>query len=92
MGVGPGVALNPGVALDPARARAAADVGLNPRHGPKPWQGKGFAAAAVRDMMIKMRREAAPDALAGVRRGAVDRVLLLDREVDVVTPMVTQVC
>lgn len=57
-------------------------------------QGKGFAAAAVKDMCIKMRREQpAPPAAASSAASSskIDRVILIDREVDVVTPMITQI-
>jgi hypothetical protein len=57
-------------------------------------QGKGPAAIAVRDMCIRMGREAA---FLGVGSGQMSpaplmsRAILIDREVDLVTPMMTQV-
>lgn len=55
-------------------------------------QGKGPAAAAVRDMMARMRREAPPPPAPPPGSGAprIGRLLLLDREVDMLTPMMTQ--
>eukprot|EP00877_Chromochloris_zofingiensis_P013688 jgi/Chrzof1/8573/Cz03g16010.t1 len=53
-------------------------------------QGKGPAAAAVKDMCLKMRKEA-PITPCSSAQSRIDRVILLDREVDVVTPMVTQI-
>eukprot|EP00883_Tetradesmus_obliquus_P010841 jgi/Sobl393_1/356/SZX60144.1 len=59
--------------------------GLIPR-----LQGKGPAAKAVMDMAVRMRREAPlPAAAAAACR--IHRVVLLDREVDPITPMVTQI-
>jgi hypothetical protein len=61
-----------------------------PTHPPHP-QGKGPAAAAVKDILMKLRKEVTglpPEALAAPR---IDRLILIDREVDLVTPLVTQV-
>ncbi|WIA30196.1 hypothetical protein OEZ86_000288 [Tetradesmus obliquus] len=59
--------------------------GLIPR-----LQGKGPAAKAVMDMAVRMRREAPlPAAAAAACR--IHRAVLLDREVDPITPMVTQI-
>uniref|UniRef100_A0A7S0YFR1 Sec1-like protein n=1 Tax=Polytomella parva TaxID=51329 RepID=A0A7S0YFR1_9CHLO len=52
-------------------------------------QGKGPAAAAVRDMCSRMRREAPPGLLPA--SGRIQRAVFLDREVDLVTPMLTQI-
>ncbi|KAI8464581.1 MAG: Sec1-like protein [Monoraphidium minutum] len=56
-------------------------------------QGKGPAAAAVRDICIKMRKERPPPALGGGGGGAgrIGRAILIDREVDLITPMMTQI-
>lgn len=64
-------------------------------------QGKGPAATAVRDMCFRMRREnpslglLAPAAVqstsAGTAPPRIDRLILIDREVDVVTPLMSQV-
>ncbi|KAK9830347.1 hypothetical protein WJX72_011177 [[Myrmecia] bisecta] len=51
-------------------------------------KGKGTAAAAVLDMLSRMRKE--PGADAGPGSGAIDMLVLLDREVDCVTPLCTQ--
>lgn len=55
-------------------------------------QGKGPAAAAVRDMLARMRREAPPPPPpppgSGVPR--ISRAILIDREVDLITPLMTQ--
>lgn len=55
-----------------------------------PHQGKGPAASAVRDMLLQLRRESPPPPPppGGARIG---RVILLDREADVVTPLLTQI-
>ncbi len=49
------------------------------RHQPT-QQGKGPAAAAVRDICIKMRRESPPPAPASPAAARIGRVILLDRE------------
>ena len=66
-------------------------------------QGKGPAAAAVRDMIIRMRKEVPDSNLASSSSGnsggssgggsgrGIDRCILLDREVDLVTPCMTQI-
>jgi len=59
--------------------------GLIPR-----LQGKGPAAVAVRDMCIRMRRESPVLSSTGAC-GAISRAILIDREADIVTPMMTQV-
>jgi hypothetical protein len=73
---------------------------------PAPPQGKGPAAVAMRDMCIRMRREClalsggaasgGPLAGAGAAGGSsgtplISRAVILDREVDVITPMMTQI-
>jgi hypothetical protein len=53
-------------------------------------QGKGPAAKAVMEMAVRMRKEAPlPAAAAAACR--IHRAVLLDREVDLITPMVTQI-
>ncbi len=53
-------------------------------------QGKGPAAAAVKDMALRLRRESPlPPAAAAACR--IHRAVLLDREVDPVTPLLTQI-
>lgn len=53
-------------------------------------QGKGPAAAAVKDIAIKLRKETPlPAAAAATCR--IHRAIILDRDSDVVTPMVTQI-
>ncbi|GLC59251.1 hypothetical protein PLESTB_001466600 [Pleodorina starrii] len=86
-----------------AITRLQALFGIIPR-----VQGKGPAAAAVRDMCFRMRREssgllAAPPLGGGsngagaggsgfgIGSGRIDRLILLDREVDLITPMMTQI-
>lgn len=77
---------------------------LPPSPGGGRPQGKGPAAVAVRDMCIRMRREspaatagagadgfAAGAAAGGGGGGLVSRAILIDREVDIVTPMMTQI-
>lgn len=55
-----------------------------------PLQGKGPAAEAVKTMAIKMRKETPlPAAAAAACR--IHRAILLDRDVDPITPMVTQI-
>ncbi|KAK9915301.1 hypothetical protein WJX75_007269 [Coccomyxa subellipsoidea] len=52
-------------------------------------KGKGPAAAAVRSLLLRMRQELGPEApITG--GGPIDEIILLDREVDAVTPMCTQ--
>jgi hypothetical protein len=63
---------------------------------PPSAQGKGPAAAAVRDICIKMRKERPPPAPGAAGAGAggpgrIGRLFLIDREVDLVTPMMTQI-
>jgi hypothetical protein len=53
-------------------------------------QGKGPAAAAVKDMLIKMRKEN-PVPLNPASNSHIHRAILIDREVDPITPMVTQI-
>lgn len=53
-------------------------------------QGKGPAASAVRDMCIRMRKEA-PHSITNTTAGRISRMVLIDREVDVITPMMTQI-
>lgn len=53
-------------------------------------QGKGPAASAVKDMLVKMRREA-PLPPAAAAASHIQRAIILDREVDFITPMVTQI-
>ncbi|KAF8069504.1 VPS33 [Scenedesmus sp. PABB004] len=53
-------------------------------------QGKGPAATAVRDILVKLRRESPlPPAAAAACR--IHRAVLIDREVDPVTPLLTQI-
>ncbi|KAG1659726.1 hypothetical protein FOA52_012266 [Chlamydomonas sp. UWO 241] len=70
-----------------AITRLQATFGLIPR-----LQGKGPAAVAVRDMCIRMRRESpvlsAPSASTS---SLISRAVIIDREVDVITPMMTQI-
>jgi hypothetical protein len=74
--------------------RLAAAAGLRRPPAPPPAlppQGKGPAAAAVKDIMTKLRRQLPslpPSALAAPRIG---RLILIDREVDLITPLLTQV-
>lgn len=53
-------------------------------------QGKGPAAAAVKDMTIKLRKET-PLPAASAASCRIHRAIILDRDIDVVTPMVTQI-
>ncbi|GMH37511.1 hypothetical protein BSKO_05384 [Bryopsis sp. KO-2023] len=50
--------------------------------------GKGVAAEAVKNMCIKMRRERGANVPA---TGKIRRMVLIDRGVDLLTPMITQV-
>ncbi|BDA43254.1 Vacuolar protein sorting-associated protein 33A [Coccomyxa sp. Obi] len=52
-------------------------------------KGKGPMAAAVRSLLLRMRQELGPEAPV-VGGGPIDEIILLDREVDAVTPMCTQ--
>eukprot|EP00878_Enallax_costatus_P006042 GHUV01006338.1.p1 GENE.GHUV01006338.1~~GHUV01006338.1.p1 ORF type:complete len:699 (+),score=233.80 GHUV01006338.1:290-2386(+) len=59
--------------------------GLIPR-----LQGKGPAAAAVKDITIKLRKESPlPAAAAATCR--IHRAIILDRDIDVITPLITQI-
>lgn len=53
-------------------------------------QGKGPAASAVKDMLVKMRKEI-PLPPAAAAASQIQRAIILDREVDFITPMVTQI-
>lgn len=53
-------------------------------------QGKGPAASAVKDMLVKMRKET-PLPPAAAAASHIQRAIILDREVDFITPMVTQI-
>eukprot|EP00879_Flechtneria_rotunda_P011579 GHRR01012094.1.p1 GENE.GHRR01012094.1~~GHRR01012094.1.p1 ORF type:complete len:596 (+),score=199.38 GHRR01012094.1:4052-5839(+) len=53
-------------------------------------QGKGPAAAAVKDMAIRIRKEG-PLPLAAATACRIHRAIILDREIDPITPMVTQI-
>jgi hypothetical protein len=54
-------------------------------------QGKGPAAAAVKDILLKLRREMGPLPAGALAQPRIDRLVLIDREVDLATPLVTQV-
>jgi len=74
--------------------RLQAMFGLIPR-----IQGKGPAAVAVRDMVLRMRKEnpglipppSSAQGLAGSLGGRISRLILVDREVDLITPMLSQI-
>ncbi|GAX79670.1 hypothetical protein CEUSTIGMA_g7111.t1 [Chlamydomonas eustigma] len=71
-----------------ALTKLQAMFGLIPR-----IQGKGPAAIAVRDMCIRMRREAVSMGTGSGQLSLaplISRAILIDREVDIVTPMMTQ--
>lgn len=79
-------------ALDPIPSRFPATqalVGTIPR-----VIGKGSAAAAVSDLLQRLRREVAlagpADSAPDGPRAEVDGLIILDRRVDLVTPMCTQ--
>jgi hypothetical protein len=52
-------------------------------------KGKGFAAKAVADMLVRMRRELGEQDEEG-QEPEVDELILIDRETDMITPMLTQ--
>ena len=57
-------------------------------------QGKGPAAIAVRDMFIRMRRETPYSHSSSTTSSSaplISRMVMIDREVDLVTPMMTQI-
>ena len=59
---------------------------------PPPAAGKGDAAAAVHRILSRLRREQGRDVPAVAAPGeGIDTMILLDRTVDMVTPMCTQV-
>lgn len=62
------------------------------RQHPSMHAGKGEAAQAVQRIMSRMRAEQGRDAPAAAAPGeGIDTLVLLDRSVDLVTPMCTQV-
>lgn len=68
------------------------DFATPPPHTHTHAQGKGPAATAVRNMLLKMCKERPPPVFSGACGGAkIGRVILIDREVDLITPLMTQV-
>ena len=56
-------------------------------------KGKGNAAREVADMLLRMRREGLPggqEEAGESKEPEIDELILIDREVDMVTPMLTQ--
>jgi len=53
-------------------------------------KGKGQWASTVQKIMMRMRREAGVSSPAPGSHGGIDTLILLDRTVDIVTPMCTQ--
>ncbi|KAG6558151.1 hypothetical protein Mapa_000332 [Marchantia paleacea] len=53
-------------------------------------KGKGKAAVQVADILNRMQREQMPDANAAVVTPEIDTMILIDRQVDLVTPMCWQ--
>ncbi len=52
---------------------------------------KGVCAQKVKDIMVRLRREKGPGGGAAASRGGeIDSLIILDRDVDLVTPMLTQ--
>ncbi len=51
-------------------------------------RAKGICSKLVVDMMLRMRKEMAQDELTVAPE--IDQVILIDREVDMITPMCTQ--
>lgn len=53
-------------------------------------KGKGKAASQVSDILLRMQREQSPPLPASVKPPEIDTLLLIDRQVDMVTPMCSQ--
>jgi hypothetical protein len=53
-------------------------------------QGKGKAAAQVSDILTRMQREQPRPPPASARLPEIDSLILIDRQVDIVTPMCSQ--
>ena len=52
---------------------------------------KGLCAKKVKDIMVRLRREKGPgEGVAAAAGGEIDSLIILDRDVDLVTPMLTQ--
>jgi hypothetical protein len=77
--------------LSPLHAVAAALTALQASRGAIPHiKGKGEWAAGVARAMARLRREQGRDAPPPGGEGGVDTLILLDRRVDMATPMCTQ--
>ncbi|KAG0613466.1 hypothetical protein M758_6G104800 [Ceratodon purpureus] len=53
-------------------------------------KGKGKAASQVSDILVRMQREQPPPLPSSVKPPEIDTLLLIDRQVDMVTPMCSQ--
>ncbi|XP_024401527.1 vacuolar protein-sorting-associated protein 33 homolog [Physcomitrium patens] len=53
-------------------------------------KGKGKAASQVSDILLRMQREQAPPLPASAKPPEIDTLILIDRQVDMVTPMCSQ--
>ncbi|KAG0585899.1 hypothetical protein KC19_2G048100 [Ceratodon purpureus] len=53
-------------------------------------KGKGKAASQLSDILVRMQREQPPPLPSSVKPPEIDTLLLIDRQVDMLTPMCSQ--